>query len=163
MDERLISPDYPERSECPTGTGCVSLRTEVACVLFGQVGQAGRLAACGLEGSCREERIGEYGRRARRDTVDKKLNIHKYRDHRRGIRSAMSGKAATGITLDQEHAPTNGFYKGDDMERMKAGGTEITRDKNNTESTEPDLRGTCLLYTSPSPRDRQKSRMPSSA
>ena len=26
-----------------------------------------------------------------------------------------------------------------------------------------DLCGTCLLYTSPSPRDRQKSRMPSSA
>ena len=25
------------------------------------------------------------------------------------------------------------------------------------------LLGTCLLYTSPSPRDRQKSRMPSSA
>ena len=25
------------------------------------------------------------------------------------------------------------------------------------------LRNTCLLYTSPSPRDRQKSRMPSSA
>ena len=25
------------------------------------------------------------------------------------------------------------------------------------------LNGTCLLYTSPSPRDRQKSRMPSSA
>ena len=25
------------------------------------------------------------------------------------------------------------------------------------------LKGTCLLYTSPSPRDRQKSRMPSSA
>src|SRR5665213_517948 len=28
--------------------------------------------------------------------------------------------------------------------------------------TDP-LSGTCLLYTSPSPRDRQKSRMPSSA
>ena len=26
-----------------------------------------------------------------------------------------------------------------------------------------EARGTCLLYTSPSPRDRQKSRMPSSA
>ena len=26
-----------------------------------------------------------------------------------------------------------------------------------------DLNKTCLLYTSPSPRDRQKSRMPSSA
>ena len=28
---------------------------------------------------------------------------------------------------------------------------------------EVDESGTCLLYTSPSPRDRQKSRMPSSA
>ena len=27
----------------------------------------------------------------------------------------------------------------------------------------PQLLGDCLLYTSPSPRDRQKSRMPSSA
>ena len=27
----------------------------------------------------------------------------------------------------------------------------------------PELRGTCLLYTSPSPRDRTRSRMPSSA
>ena len=27
----------------------------------------------------------------------------------------------------------------------------------------PELEKTCLLYTSPSPRDRQKSRMPSSA
>ena len=27
----------------------------------------------------------------------------------------------------------------------------------------PDISTTCLLYTSPSPRDRQKSRMPSSA
>ena len=31
------------------------------------------------------------------------------------------------------------------------------------EDIEYTLRGTCLLYTSPSPRDRQKSRMPSSA
>ena len=29
--------------------------------------------------------------------------------------------------------------------------------------TTPLVRKTCLLYTSPSPRDRQKSRMPSSA
>ena len=28
---------------------------------------------------------------------------------------------------------------------------------------DPDKHKTCLLYTSPSPRDRQKSRMPSSA
>ena len=31
------------------------------------------------------------------------------------------------------------------------------------DDTLSDLRATCLLYTSPSPRDRQKSRMPSSA
>ena len=31
------------------------------------------------------------------------------------------------------------------------------------ESQDPDRDITCLLYTSPSPRDRQKSRMPSSA
>ena len=32
-----------------------------------------------------------------------------------------------------------------------------------TEMKCQDCGGTCLLYTSPSPRDRQKSRMPSSA
>ena len=32
-----------------------------------------------------------------------------------------------------------------------------------TDSCKPDAVGVCLLYTSPSPRDRQKSRMPSSA
>eukprot|EP01017_Pseudomicrothorax_dubius_P048877 TRINITY_DN8997_c0_g1_i1.p1 TRINITY_DN8997_c0_g1~~TRINITY_DN8997_c0_g1_i1.p1 ORF type:complete len:149 (+),score=44.04 TRINITY_DN8997_c0_g1_i1:124-570(+) len=31
------------------------------------------------------------------------------------------------------------------------------------ETQSPDKTGSCLLYTSPSPRDRQKSRMPSSA
>ena len=31
------------------------------------------------------------------------------------------------------------------------------------EYDQPKLDNTCLLYTSPSPRDRQKSRMPSSA
>ena len=32
-----------------------------------------------------------------------------------------------------------------------------------TEELPPKSLDTCLLYTSPSPRDRQKSRMPSSA
>ena len=31
------------------------------------------------------------------------------------------------------------------------------------DKTKPPRAGICLLYTSPSPRDRQKSRMPSSA
>ena len=33
----------------------------------------------------------------------------------------------------------------------------------NVSNAKPDLIISCLLYTSPSPRDRQKSRMPSSA
>ena len=32
-----------------------------------------------------------------------------------------------------------------------------------TEATLDEIRGTCLLYTSPSPRDKRQSRMPSSA
>ena len=42
---------------------------------------------------------------------------------------------------------------------------EIERLRKTTEAyeTKDDLRDICLLYTSPSPRDRQKSRMPSSA
>ena len=35
--------------------------------------------------------------------------------------------------------------------------------KSSVDSLEFELDGICLLYTSPSPRDRQKSRMPSSA
>ena len=43
----------------------------------------------------------------------------------------------------------------------------ITAEEESTTTTEivqlDSFDGTCLLYTSPSPRDRQKSRMPSSA
>ena len=40
----------------------------------------------------------------------------------------------------------------------------VTREQGLTlDSWWEDRRGFCLLYTSPSPRDRQKSRMPSSA
>ena len=48
----------------------------------------------------------------------------------------------------------------DDYIARKAGKVEI---KYELPQLEPILRDTCLLYTSPSPRDRQKSRMPSSA
>ena len=43
--------------------------------------------------------------------------------------------------------------------------TEIAQDLNAIHGidAEKELAGICLLYTSPSPRDRQKSRMPSSA
>ena len=38
---------------------------------------------------------------------------------------------------------------------------EVLREIN--DKKDPNTPNTCLLYTSPSPRDRQKSRMPSSA
>ena len=41
---------------------------------------------------------------------------------------------------------------------LTSDGSQVTFDK-----TPPELSYVCLLYTSPSPRDRQKSRMPSSA
>ena len=46
-----------------------------------------------------------------------------------------------------------------------AGGEEAVRMAQETEPEAAvlDVRMPCLLYTSPSPRDRQKSRMPSSA
>ena len=39
----------------------------------------------------------------------------------------------------------------------------MEREIKNTHGLHTILSNTCLLYTSPSPRDRQKSRMPSSA
>ena len=41
--------------------------------------------------------------------------------------------------------------------------TALVVRKDSPYKTVADLKGNCLLYTSPSPRDRQKSRMPSSA
>ena len=53
----------------------------------------------------------------------------------------------------QEYKRMGGKYKG-------ATGGEVTL---NPKKSNPNTPNTCLLYTSPSPRDRQKSRMPSSA
>ena len=58
------------------------------------------------------------------------------------------------------------FYEEVDLKKNTT--NDITLDKTFLR-TSPELKGisgyinTCLLYTSPSPRDRQKSRMPSSA
>ena len=43
-----------------------------------------------------------------------------------------------------------------------AGNTDSAAGPSDFSEDEPDIEA-CLLYTSPSPRDRQKSRMPSSA
>ena len=69
----------------------------------------------------------------------------------------LSGYGQNGVTIYVENQsgktiPLNGF-------RFSADGTDGSSTPfDNQEAIEP-----CLLYTSPSPRDRQKSRMPSSA
>ena len=51
----------------------------------------------------------------------------------------------------------------DDQKCVELGKEWIKAMETNLSSMEANLNGACLLYTSPSPRDRQKSRMPSSA
>ena len=53
--------------------------------------------------------------------------------------------------------------EGADEESTQAAEEAKDTDMNETESDDDALADACLLYTSPSPRDRQKSRMPSSA
>ena len=61
-----------------------------------------------------------------------------------GVQQAQKHARATGQKVNMA-----GYKKGGTKKKYKAGGK--VKKKN------------CLLYTSPSPRDRQKSRMPSSA
>ena len=59
-------------------------------------------------------------------------------------------------TVDQGQ---NGFENQEDISSEAA----LSQPKDEISGTLVIYSGSCLLYTSPSPRDRQKSRMPSSA
>eukprot|EP00657_Telonema_sp_P-1_P010432 TRINITY_DN4875_c0_g1_i1.p1 TRINITY_DN4875_c0_g1~~TRINITY_DN4875_c0_g1_i1.p1 ORF type:complete len:100 (-),score=30.22 TRINITY_DN4875_c0_g1_i1:25-324(-) len=68
----------------------------------------------------------------------------------------LSTPAARGLHEHRGPCTTDGWWSGDDD------------DEDNLEDSEPTMSSvlfdyTCLLYTSPSPRDRTRSRMPSSA
>ena len=73
------------------------------------------------------------------------------------IKALLDSEGATDIVVS-EYAPMTGGYSRL-MARFEA---SFTYDGIAEEGVFV-LRGDCLLYTSPSPRDRQKSRMPSSA
>ena len=78
-----------------------------------------------------------------------------------GIVYSHSG--ATGIVKERMDAMADMGDKSKLVADMFKGKSEFNR---NTLADAADafaLHGACLLYTSPSPRDRQKSRMPSSA
>ena len=69
--------------------------------------------------------------------------------------------SASLLTLDTMATHLNATTK---LLRLRAGTSEASRTAEVLVRLLPtELHGSCLLYTSPSPRDRQKSRMPSSA
>ena len=71
-------------------------------------------------------------------------------------RSTTATKKPRTVTVKKKTLPPNPMVyeilEAVDSEKVKAKKIELLR-----------THGDCLLYTSPSPRDRQKSRMPSSA
>ena len=96
-----------------------------------------------------------------------------YRLNQASAESAAKYLASLGARITQVTTITNAVTSGQPVANQVAGGEqtqqtkkeEITTTETYGASTGPlrGLIGTCLLYTSPSPRDRQKSRMPSSA
>ena len=71
-----------------------------------------------------------------------------FRAHRLIILAAVAATLAVAILLSAFATP---LYRAEARVRVDATSTELVND------------GTCLLYTSPSPRDQRGSRMPSSA
>ena len=64
------------------------------------------------------------------------------------------------MALDEYHLTK----KGDDWRLEKAGSNRaVVKAETKAEAVEKARHYVCLLYTSPSPRDRTRSRMPSSA
>ena len=81
-----------------------------------------------------------------------------------GLRSVFAG-LGLGLGLGLGGSASKSFYKSDEFEQAfgKNNGIPATV-WTRWNSTLRQLQAVvCLLYTSPSPRDRQKSRMPSSA
>ena len=77
-----------------------------------------------------------------------------------GAKSQLEGVARVDVVVAELAPPSDGF------ENYLLVGTDS---REGVDPSDPDYAtmgddlGSCLLYTSPSPRDRQKSRMPSSA
>ena len=105
--------------------------------------------------------------------ADKKGNTPAYQNFKKGMKKkdgtpmykaadhmkeeeVVEGKINPGLQayLDKKKGKKS---NGDDKKEMNGNGNG----KKNGKGSKPDF--LCLLYTSPSPRDRQKSRMPSSA
>ena len=67
------------------------------------------------------------------------------------------------LLADIDFVPITSVAQAADVLRVISGPTSPLKKLLVAVAKETDLQQDCLLYTSPSPRDRQKSRMPSSA
>ena len=75
-----------------------------------------------------------------------------------GAKGRMGSEVVKAVESTEGLSLVAALDLGDSLEQLKDSGAKVVVD-----FTTPDSVMTCLLYTSPSPRDRQKSRMPSSA
>ena len=74
----------------------------------------------------------------------------------------MTRVEETAINLTVQWLQNNGYENADDYLQTGGNLVQLAEDLYHKE-TQGDLQCVCLLYTSPSPRDRTRSRMPSSA
>ena len=73
-------------------------------------------------------------------------------------------KAAMAELKAQGHEVVEQFYESEELGKaLRDFDVVVVRSKTKVRANHIDEAKGCLLYTSPSPRDRQKSRMPSSA
>ena len=84
-----------------------------------------------------------------------------YRSHNCGELNASNINTEVTLAGWVQKSRDKGFMNWVDL-RDRYGITQLIFDESRTDKTVFEL-ANCLLYTSPSPRDRQKSRMPSSA
>ena len=85
--------------------------------------------------------------------------------NRRQVQLELTGLDHAGIVRDITQALVNVGISVAEFESQQYDGS-MSGEKNVPRQSQPyctGRSGSCLLYTSPSPRDRQKSRMPSSA
>ena len=78
---------------------------------------------------------------------------------------AKDGKVLSSATVGGKNAARKALEKASNVEIVDGvvGAIERSSSESSSESSKVNISLTCLLYTSPSPRDRTRSRMPSSA
>ena len=113
-----------------------------------------------------------WGRRAEREEVSRKLALRKIetlalKQRLATMRKTSVTRAVVKEVVARQSRTMIGAQLDPDVVRRRAelcdGPDEAEEDGKGNKSTTTGDADTCLLYTSPSPRDKRQSRMPSSA